>query len=95
MEVSTHDGRRLTAAGIARRAALPVAPAHRLVAQLTDVGFLDAHRRAPGGHRPASVGVRRARALDLREAAMPFLEDIHAATRQHTQLDGTDVLVVE
>lgn len=43
----------------------------------------------------ASLG---ARALDLWEAPMPFLEDIHAATRQRTQLtvlDGTDVLVLE
>ncbi|MBG7699809.1 helix-turn-helix domain-containing protein [Streptomyces sp. MC1] len=95
-----HDSRVLTVAEIARRAALPVPTAHRLVAQLLDVGFLErteGHGVRVGLHlwEIASLG---ARALDLREAAMPFLEDIHAATRQHTQLtvlDGTDVLVLE
>ncbi|MGW0084722.1 IclR family transcriptional regulator [Streptomyces sp. NPDC003393] len=100
LETFDHDRRVLTVAEIARRAAVPVPTAHRLVAQLLDVGFLERveeHRVRVGLHlwEIAALG---ARALDLREAAMPYLEDVHAATRQHTQLtvlEGTDVLVVE
>lgn len=90
----------LTVAEIGRRTGLPVATAHRLVAQLLEVGFLErdeGHRVRVGLHlwEIASLG---ARALDLREAAMPYLEDVHVATGQHTQLtvlEGKDVLVVE
>lgn len=100
LETFDHDHPVLTVAEIARKAAVPVATAHRLVNQLVEAGFLE--RTGSGQVRIgmhlwelASLG---ARARDLREAAMSYLEDIHAATRQHTQLmvlDGTDVLVVE
>ncbi|MFF9040576.1 IclR family transcriptional regulator [Streptomyces sp. NPDC014892] len=100
LEAFEHDRPVLTVAEIARKAGVPVATAHRLVNQLVEVGFLErtgAGQVRIGMHlwELASFG---ARARDLREAAMPYLEDIHAATRQHTQLmvlDGTDVLVVE
>lgn len=100
VEAFDAEHRLLTVAEIARRADLPVPTVHRLVAQLLDVRFLERE----GGHRVriglhlwelAALG---ARALDLREAAMPYLQDVHIATRQHTQLsvlEGKDVLVVE
>lgn len=100
LEAFDHDHPVLTVAEIARKSGVPVPTAYRLVNQLLAVGFLE--RTGSGEVRIgmhlwelASLG---ARARDLREAAMPYLEDIHAATRQHTQLmvlDGTDVLVVE
>ncbi|MEU6142008.1 IclR family transcriptional regulator [Streptomyces sp. NPDC047081] len=100
LEAFDHDHPVLTVAEIGRKADVPVPTAHRLVNQLVEVGFLErtgAGQVRIGMHlwELASLG---ARARDLREAAMPYLEDIHAATRQHTQLmvlDGTDVLVVE
>ena len=100
LEAFEHDRRSMTVAEIARRTGLPSPTAHRLVAQLLDVGFLertDRHRVRVGLHlwEIAALG---ARAPDLREAAMPYLEDVHVATRQHTQLtvlEGGDVLVVE
>jgi DNA-binding IclR family transcriptional regulator len=100
LEAFHHDRRVLTVAEIARRTGLPVPTAHRLVAQLLGVGFLEreeGHRFRIGLHL-WEIAASGARALDLREAAMPYLEDIHAATRHHTQLtvlDGRDVLVVE
>ncbi|MFI5608846.1 IclR family transcriptional regulator [Amycolatopsis sp. NPDC051903] len=100
LEAFDAEHRVLTVAEIARKAGLPVPTVHRLVAQLLDVGFLEreeGHRVRIGLHlwELAALG---ARALDLREAAMPYLEDVHVATRQHTQLsvlEGKDVLVVE
>ncbi|MEW2501485.1 IclR family transcriptional regulator [Amycolatopsis sp. NPDC047767] len=100
LEAFDEEHRVLTVAEIARKAGLPVPTVHRLVAQLLEVGFLERaedHRVRIGLHlwELAALG---ARALDLREAAMPYLEDVHVATRQHTQLsvlEGKDVLVVE
>ncbi|HEX6524844.1 MAG TPA: IclR family transcriptional regulator [Streptosporangiaceae bacterium] len=100
LEAFEHDQRVLTVAEIARKADLPVPTAHRLVAQLLDVGFLerdDGNRVRIGLHlwEIAALG---AQAPHLREAAMPYLEQVHVATQRHTQLDvleGKDVLVVE
>jgi DNA-binding IclR family transcriptional regulator len=100
LETFEQHNRLMTVAEIARRAKMPVPTAHRLVNQLTDAGFLerDAENRVRIGMRLWEVAARAPRPLDLREAALPFLEDVHFATRQHTHLDvldGTDVLVVE
>lgn len=94
------DHTELTAAEIARRAVLPVPTAHRIVAQLVAEGLLE---RGNGhsvriGNRLWALGACGTRALQLREAAMPYLEDAHAVTRQHIWLyarDGLDVLVIE
>ncbi|MFF5979266.1 IclR family transcriptional regulator [Streptomyces olindensis] len=50
------------------------------------------------GLRLWELGTLNPRGLPLRVRAMPVMEDLHAATRQHVQLavlDGTDALVVE
>jgi DNA-binding IclR family transcriptional regulator len=85
---------------IARRAGLHVATASRLVTELTAHGLLE---RGPG--REVRIGVRlwelASRAsptLSLRDAAMPYLEDLHAVVGHHAQLgvlDGQDVLFIE
>lgn len=90
----------LTASEIARGADLPVATAHRLVAELVELGVLERtpDRRVRMGVQMWEWASRSSRALDLREAAMPAMEDLHALVRQHTQLgvlEGTDVLYVE
>jgi len=94
------DNTVLTVAEIARRAHLAVPTAHRIVAQLVAEGLLE---RSDGhcvqiGNRLWALGACGTRALRLREAAMPYLEDAHAVTRQHIWLyarDGLDVLVIE
>ncbi|MGH3517424.1 MAG: IclR family transcriptional regulator [Haloechinothrix sp.] len=90
----------LTASQIARRADLSVPTAHRLVAELVKLGLLerDSDHRVRVGVRLWEIAARAPRALGLREAAMPFMEDLHAATRQHTQLGvlaGKEVLFIE
>jgi DNA-binding IclR family transcriptional regulator len=90
----------LSVSEIARRADLHIATASRIVAELVSHGLL-----ARGPDRAIRIGMRMwelaARAsptLSLREAAMPFLEDVHAVVGHHAQLgvlDGDDVLFVE
>lgn len=88
---------------IARRTGLPLTTVHRIVGELTAGGALD--RGDDGRYRiglrlweiahlaPASHG--------LREAAMPFLEDLHEVTRHNVQLavldpdDAGEVVYVE
>jgi DNA-binding IclR family transcriptional regulator len=95
-----HDHTALTAAEIARRAVLPVPTAHRIIAQLVAEGLLERgdDREVRIGNRLWALGLCGTRALQLREAAMPYLEDAHALTRQHIwlyALNGPDVLVIE
>ena len=100
LDAFTPDEPALPVTEIARRAGLHVATASRLVAELVTHGLL-----TRGPDREVRIGVRMwelaARAsptLSLREAAMPFLEDLHAVVGHHAQLgirDGDDVLFVE
>ncbi|MEX5304280.1 IclR family transcriptional regulator [Kocuria sp. CPCC 205258] len=90
----------LTVTELARRTGLHLATASRLVAELTEHGWLerDEERRVRLGVRLWEVAARASSALSLREAAMPVLEDLHAQVRQHAQigvLDGTEVLFLE
>ncbi len=92
--------RSLTLSALARRADLPLSTAKRLTDRLLTWGALE--RDADGGF---VVGLRlwetaslAPRALGLREVAMPFLDDLHDATRQHVLLvvlDGGEGLLVE
>lgn len=94
------DGAPLTVSQLARRAGLPVATAHRLAVALLAHGFLerDPDGRLRVGVRLWELAARAPRALGLREAAMPYMEDVQAVTRQHVQLsvlEGDDVLFIE
>jgi DNA-binding IclR family transcriptional regulator len=94
------EHRALTLSQLSRRANLPLTTTHRLVGELAGQGVLE--RDEQGRYR---IGVRlweiaslAPRAGGLREAAMPFLEDLFDATRENVQLavlDGIDVLYVE
>ena len=85
---------------ISRRAGLPLATAHRLVGELTAWGALE--RDAAGSYH---VGLRiwelaalAPRGPALREAALPFLEDLYEATHENVHLavrDGLDVVYIE
>ena len=100
LETLTADSPALTVSEVARRSGLHVATASRLVAALVGHGLLS--RRPDGrvavGVRLWELGSRASPALGLREAAMPFLEDVHAVVGHHVQLavlDGGEVLFLE
>ncbi|WP_092521054.1 IclR family transcriptional regulator [Actinopolyspora saharensis] len=73
---------------IARRADLHIATASRLIEELVGHGWLHRHadRRIRIGVRLWELASRASPTLDLREAAMPFLEDLHTAVGHHVQL---------
>jgi DNA-binding IclR family transcriptional regulator len=90
----------LTLSQLSRRADLPLSTAHRLVEDLTRWGALerDEQGRYRIGLRLWEVGALAPRGIGLREAAMPFLEDMYEATHENVQLavlDGTEALYVE
>ncbi|WP_448073635.1 IclR family transcriptional regulator [Georgenia yuyongxinii] len=89
-----------TVTEIAARADLPVATAHRLVGEMIGFGLLerDESRRVRMGVRLWEMSLRSHRVLGLREAARPFMEDLHSVVRQHVQISvraGTEVLYIE
>ncbi|MFI7133114.1 IclR family transcriptional regulator [Nonomuraea sp. NPDC050153] len=91
---------RLSLSDISRRTAMPLTTAHRLVNELTSWGALERDRdgRYQIGLHLWEVGALAPRGLGLREAAMPYLEDLYEVTHQHVQLavlDGADVLYLE
>jgi DNA-binding IclR family transcriptional regulator len=100
LDAFTADEPALTVGEIARRSGLHVATASRLVGELVAHGLLE---RGPGrqvriGVRLWELGARASSTVSLRDAAMPFLEDVHAIVGHHVQLgvwDGEDVLFVE
>ncbi|EHR49870.1 transcriptional regulator [Saccharomonospora marina XMU15] len=90
----------LTVTEISRRAKLPLATAARLVDEMVRHGLLrrDARRTVRIGVRLWELAQRASPTLGLREAAMPFMEDVQAVVGHSTQLgvlDGSDVLFVE
>jgi DNA-binding IclR family transcriptional regulator len=99
-ESFTSTRRALTVSEIARRSGLHVATTSRLVAELVQHRMLA--RRADGrveiGVRMWELAERASPTVSLREAAMPFLEDLHAVVGHHVQLsvlDGDEALFVE
>ena len=89
-----------TASEIARAAGLPVPTTHRLCTKLVELGALDRDSagRLSIGTALWEIGTLSPRRLDLRETAMPFLEDLYVATRENvnlTTLDGTDAVYLE
>jgi DNA-binding IclR family transcriptional regulator len=99
-EAFTAADRALPVSEIARRAGLPVSTTSRMIAELAVHGLLD---RGPGrtvrmGVRMWELGSRASPTVTLREAALPFLQDLQAVVGHHVQLavlEGKDVLVVE
>ncbi|GAA2796040.1 IclR family transcriptional regulator [Crossiella cryophila] len=93
------DHRELGLAELVRRSGLPRSTTHRTAARMIQLGWLDKQgERYRIGNRlfelSGLVPVRR----ELREAVLPFLQDLYAAARTTVQLgvlDGAQVLVVE
>ncbi|HLL65436.1 MAG TPA: IclR family transcriptional regulator [Micromonosporaceae bacterium] len=94
------DSPQLTLSQLSRRADLPLSTAHRMVDDLVRWGALerDGDGRYRIGLRLWELGALAPRGVGLREAAMPFLEDLYEATHENVQLavlDGTEALYVE
>src|SRR5918997_3224487 len=100
LESFTPDEPELTVTEVARRAGLHLATASRIVGQLVDHGLLSRgpDREVRVGFRMWGLAARAAPTRSLREAAMPYLEDLHAVVGHHVQLavlDGEDVIFLE
>jgi DNA-binding IclR family transcriptional regulator len=100
LEAFTPSLSALSLSEIARRAGLPLTTAHRLVGELRAAGALE--RDGEGTYR---LGLRlweiaslAPRGVPLREAALPFLEDLYEVTHENAQLgvrEGHDVVYIE
>lgn len=93
-------GDELTLSEVARRAALPVSTAHRLVGEWVAWGGLlrgeDGRYRI--GMKLWRLGARQPTARKLREAARPYLDDLLEATGEHVHLamrDGLGAVYLE
>ncbi|WP_091326788.1 IclR family transcriptional regulator [Geodermatophilus ruber] len=94
------DEKVLQVSEIARRTGLHIATASRLIAELVSHGLLERgpDREVRVGMRMWELASRASLTLSLRDAAMPYLEDLHAVVGHHAQLgvrDGDDVLFLE
>jgi DNA-binding IclR family transcriptional regulator len=100
LDAYTYERAAYTLSELSRRTGLPLSTTHRLVGELSKWGALE--RGADGRYR---IGLRLVelaalcpRATGLREAALPFLEDLYEATHQNVQLavrEGTDGVYIE
>src|SRR5688500_7374307 len=82
---------------LARITGLPVSTTYRLVSELVEWGGLE--RAEPAGYRIGmrlwELGVLAPRGGDLREVAMPFMQDLYEATHENVHLavrDGLEAL---
>jgi DNA-binding IclR family transcriptional regulator len=96
----TPDEPALPVSEIARRSGLPVSTASRLIAELTRHGLLErgTDREVRIGRRLWELASRASPTRSLRDAAMPYLQDLHAVVGHHVQLgvlDGSEVLFLE
>src|SRR5664279_5059944 len=89
----------LTLSELARRAALPKSTAHRMVAELVRLGLLEqTGTRLRLGLRLFELGQLVPRQSTLREAALPYMEDLREATASAVHLavlEGVEVVYVE
>lgn len=91
---------RLSLSDISRRSGLALTTAHRLVAELTEWQALE--RRDDGcyviGRRLWHLGLLAPVQGELRQVALPFLQDLYDATKENVQLavrEGSHALYVE
>ena len=94
---ATH--RELTLAALVARCGLPRSTTHRTADRMIRLGWLDKPKdRYRIGNRLFELSGLAPIRHELREAVLPFLQDLHSATRTTVQLgvlDGAQVLVVE
>ncbi|MFE3578256.1 helix-turn-helix domain-containing protein [Streptomyces vinaceus] len=86
---------------IARRADMPKATAHRIIAELVDEGMLERGERGLRlGVALFALGTRVPRQLKLRRLALPFAEQLHRVTRGNvfvfiSDASGPDAALVD
>lgn len=90
----------LTMSEISQRAGLPTTTTRRLLAELTEWGGLDrlVDNRYRIGVRLWEIGALAPQQRGLREAALPLMHDLWAATSENVQLvvlDGCEALCIE
>lgn len=100
LEAFTAAEPELTLSQLARRACLTLPTAHRRAAELLEWGALerDSQGRYRIGLRLWEVASLAPRGIGLRDAAMPFLEDLYEVTHENVQLavrEGAEVVFVE
>jgi DNA-binding IclR family transcriptional regulator len=90
----------MTLSALSRRTGLPLTTVHRLTGELARHGLLerDDDHRYRIGLRLWEIASTASRAVDLRDAALPFLQDLYGATRENVQLavlDGVEAVYLE
>src|SRR5258708_35143909 len=92
LEVFGPDSTSVSIGDIAKRADLPLSTASRLVGEMIQHGLLrrDSARRVRIGIRVWELASRAAPTRGLRDAAMPFMEDLHAGVGHHGQFAGRE-----
>lgn len=87
-EAFDSDTPAVTVSELAKRADLPLATASRLVNELVGYEWLrrDSRGRVGVGVRIWELASRASPTLNLRAAAMPFMQDLHAVVGHHVQL---------
>jgi DNA-binding IclR family transcriptional regulator len=94
---ATH--RELTLAALVARCGMPRSTTHRTAERMLRLGWLDKPKdRYRIGNRLFEISGLAPIRHELREAVLPFLQDLYNATKTTVQLgvlDGTQVLVVE
>src|SRR6202012_4867149 len=91
--------RELTLAALVARCGLPRSTTHRTATRMISLGWLEKPAdRYRIGNRLFEIASLAPIRLELREAALPFLQDLHQATKITVQLgvlQGKEILVVE
>lgn len=85
---------------VARTSGLPLSTARRLLLELTEWGAVERlpDQRYRIGIRLWQIGSLALQQRDLRDAAVPFMQDLYGATKENVQLvvlDGTQALCIE
>ncbi len=89
------DRRRLTLSGIVQRTGLPKSTVHRTASQMVILGWLDYDGiKYSVGKRMFEIASSCDLSYDLREAALPFMQDLYAASRTVVHLGVRDELSV-
>jgi DNA-binding IclR family transcriptional regulator len=91
--------RTLTLAEMTRRTGIPKPTVHRLAGELLELGLLEGEGGVYRlGMRMFELGQLVPLQRDLRDAALPFMQDLFEATHETVHLavlDGTDVLYID
>src|SRR5437773_9719000 len=93
------DHRELTLSALVARCGMPRSTTHRTADRMIRLGWLDKPQdRYRIGNRLFEIASLSPIRIELREAVLPFLQDLHQATKITAQLgilEGTQILVVE